>query len=194
MSRKNAPAEMPELYNPAVAAVLSLLFTPIFGAQLQALNWAELGETSQVRASRLWVRTTVWLIIAFLIAQVLLRNEPLMKYAGIYFLIVLWVCWMATTGWRQIRYVKDMTVPWKRKRFGRAILIGGGGWVLYSLASLTVAMALTMLGIEPVSPLPPEQQNGVIVRMPKGSNKAVIEPIPPERRTQGKDIPAAPQH
>ncbi|MFU0842308.1 MAG: hypothetical protein ACFWTZ_06865 [Burkholderia sp.] len=194
MSRKNAPAECRNSTtrpSPRCSPCSSRRFS---ARSFRRSTGQSLGETSQVRASRLWVRTTVWLIIAFLIAQVLLRNEPLMKYAGIYFLIVLWVCWMATTGWRQIRYVKDMTVPWKRKRFGRAILIGGGGWVLYSLASLTVAMALTMLGIEPVSPLPPEQQNGVIVRMPKGSNKAVIEPIPPERRTQGKDIPAAPQH
>ena len=59
----------PKLYNPKLVCACALLFTPIFGALLQARNWEEMGIPENARASRVWVRSTVWLIVVYLVLQ-----------------------------------------------------------------------------------------------------------------------------
>ena len=86
---KKTPRQ-PALFNPKLVCALSLLFTPIFGAALQARNWTELGKTHEAAASRFWVRSTVWLLILFVVVQTLFRNEEIMSWFGPYFLVVLW--------------------------------------------------------------------------------------------------------
>ena len=97
---KSGAANRPALYNPTAACVLALLFTPIFGALLQARNWDALGEHGRARASRMWVRTTLWLLFVFVIMQAVFQNEPFMQFGGLYFLVVTWASWMVTTGWK----------------------------------------------------------------------------------------------
>ena len=80
----------PKLYNPKLVCACALLFTPIFGALLQARNWEEMGIPENARASRVWVRSTVWLIVVYLVLQALFRNEEIANWLGPYFLIVLW--------------------------------------------------------------------------------------------------------
>ena len=63
----------PKLYNPKLVCACALLFTPIFGALLQARNWEEMGIPENARASRVWVRSTVWLIVVYLVLQALFR-------------------------------------------------------------------------------------------------------------------------
>ena len=82
MAPKQTPRARTALFNPAAAAALSILFTPVFGAQLQALNWTALGEPGLARSSRLWVRMTLWLIGIFMVMQALFRHEPLMRFGG----------------------------------------------------------------------------------------------------------------
>ena len=163
------------LYNPAAVAALSLLFTPIFGAQLHALNWTALGEPGKARASRLWVRMTFWLIGVFIVMQVLFKHEPIMKFGGIYFLVVTWLCWMVTSGWQQIRYVKDLFGDgYEKRRLGRAIMLGAGGWVIFSMVSVSVQLGFMLADIDPFKPEP----EGVVIRVPEGSSTPIVEPLP----------------
>lgn len=178
MAKKNVHTQRPVLYNPIVTAVLALLFTPIFGAQLQALNWDALGERGNARTSRLWVRMTLWLLGVFVIIQGLFRNEPLMQYGGIYFLVVTWLGWLVTTGWKQIVYVRDLYGnDYLKQRLGRVLMLGGGGWVIYSMVSLSVALGLTLAGFDGITTQAP-QSEGVVIRVPEGGDKPIVEPIP----------------
>lgn len=184
MAKKTAHTQRPALYHPVVTAALALLFTPIFGAQLQALNWDVLGERSHARTSRMWVRTTLWLIGLFILMQAVFRNEPLMQYGGIYFLVVTWLCWMVTTGWKQIRYVHELYGDdYPKLRLGRVLMLGGGGWVIYSMVSLSVALGLSIAGFDTTTASQPEAE-GVILRVPEGSDKVVVEPIPAPTKPQ----------
>lgn len=179
MAKKTTANTRPALYNPAAVAALALLFTPVFGAQLQALNWQTLGEQGEMRSSRMWVRTTFWLILVFIIMQAIFRNEPLMRFGGLYFLIVAWASWMVTSGYRQITYVKDLFGnDYPRRRIGRPIMIGAGGWVIYSMVSVSVGMLLALTGIDPIPTQ--TESTGVMIRVPEGSDKPVVEPLPPK--------------
>lgn len=178
MAKRPVHTPRPILYNPIVTAALALLFTPIFGAQLQALNWDALGERGNAHASRLWVRVTVWLLGAFILMQGIFRTEPLMQYGGIYFLVVTWLGWLVSSGWKQIVYVRDLYGnDYPKQRLGRVLMLGGGGWVIYSMVSLSVALGLTLSGFDGTTPQDP-QSEGVVIRVPEGSDKAIVEPLP----------------
>lgn len=178
MAKRPVHTPRPTLYNPIVTAALALLFTPIFGAQLQALNWDALGERGNARASRLWVRMTVWLLGAFILMQGIFRTEPLMQYGGIYFLVVTWLGWLISSGWKQIVYVRDLYGDdYPKQRLGRVLMLGGGGWVIYSMVSLSVALGLTLAGFDGTTPQTP-QSEGVVIRIPEGGDKAITEPLP----------------
>ena len=152
---KKTPRQ-PALFNPKLVCALSLLFTPIFGAALQARNWTELGKTHEAAASRFWVRSTVWLLILFVVVQTLFRNEEIMSWFGPYFLVVLWGAWMLTSGWKQLNYVaKNVGKFYEPRPIGKAITIG-------------------------VAKKDVEKSPGVVIRVPKGSTEAIVEPLPPE--------------
>lgn len=44
----------PFLWNPDLAALLSILFSPIFGAIIHALNWKRLGQPRRALAAWIW--------------------------------------------------------------------------------------------------------------------------------------------
>ena len=195
MSRHTRQSNRPALYDPKLVALFALLFTPIFGAQLQALNWARLGEEGQVRSSRLWVRASFWLLLVFILIQALFQNEPLMRFGGIYFLVVTWASWMVTSGYRQITYVKNLFGnDFPRAKIGRPILIGAGGWVIYSMVAVTFGMALALFGYDPAVNAQMEN-DGVTIRVPEGSDKAIVEPLrplPESIQPAAPDVPDTP--
>ena len=149
---KSGAANRPALYNPTAACVLALLFTPIFGALLQARNWDALGEHGRARASRMWVRTTLWLLFVFVIMQAVFQNEPFMQFGGLYFLV-------------------------------RVTIFAGGCWVIYSMVSISIAMAIQLTGLDKMLPgAERAESQGVVLRVPEGSDKVVVEPLPVETR------------
>ena len=176
-------ASRPALYNPIAACLLALLFTPIFGALLQARNWDALGEHGRARASRMWVRTTLWLLFVFVIMQAVFQNEPVMQFGGLYFLVITWASWMVTTGWKQIGYVRERFGDYPRERLGRVTIFAGGCWVIYSMVSISIAMAIQLTGLDKMLPgAGVAESRGVVLRVPEGSDKVVVEPIPAETK------------
>ena len=154
----------PKLYNPKLVCACALLFTPIFGALLQARNWEEMGIPENARASRVWVRSTVWLIVVYLVLQALFRNEEIANWLGPYFLIVLWGSWMLTNGWRQLAFVNQTYGKnYDSLPIGRPMILGAAGWLFYGLISFTMALGLSLAGIEPLNQSAPE--NGVVIRI-----------------------------
>ncbi|WP_165659051.1 hypothetical protein [Sutterella wadsworthensis] len=180
----------PKLYNPKLVCACALLFTPIFGALLQARNWEEMGIPENARASRVWVRSTVWLIVVYLVLQALFRNEEIANWLGPYFLIVLWGSWMLSNGWRQLAFVNQTYGKnYDSLPIGRPMILGAAGWLFYGLISFTMALGLSLAGIEPLNQSAPE--NGVVIRIPEGSDKPVIEPLP---APDDKNATTAPEH
>ena len=56
------PSSSAVLWNPDVAALLSIPFSPIFGAIIHALNWRRLGESRRAAMAWLWA---VFILLAF---------------------------------------------------------------------------------------------------------------------------------
>lgn len=175
----------PKLYNPKLVCAAALLFTPLFGAALQARNWSELGRPDNAAASRMWIRSTVWLIILYLAVQTIFRNEPVMQWLGPYFLVVLWGAWMLTSGWQQLVEVnRTVGRNYDPKPMGKAISLGVAGWLAYGLVATTITLGLALAGIEPleaVTGTSADGSPGVVIRLPEGAEKPVIENLPPKK-------------
>jgi len=52
----------PEIWSPDMAAGLSIVFTPVFGVILHALNWRRLGEKRRALASWVWAGLMVFIV------------------------------------------------------------------------------------------------------------------------------------
>lgn len=168
---------VPELYNPVAVLFASLLFTPLFGGLLQARNWEALGRPDEMRASRLWARMSVWMIGLYLMMQLVFRDEKIINYLGPYFLLVLWGAWVVTSGWKQLRHFRDhVPADYPKRPLGRPLLLGGFGWLLYLMITVTMAMGLYLFGFDKA----PQESNGVIISIPEGATEPVVKPLPPK--------------
>lgn len=173
MAREQTP---PSLYPYRGILIGSLVFTPIFGAILQAANWKALKKPEEVNACHIWIRMSVWMILAFVILQVLLRNEPWMQYSTPYFLFVMWFAWFITTGRRQTDYLKvhnllqAPALPLKK-----AFFMGAAGWMGYMMISTTIAMGLYLFGFDEMTP---PEDSGVVISVPADTNEVKVRPIP----------------
>lgn len=186
--QQNTNFGRPALFNPYIVCAAAILFTPIFGAALQARNWIELGDKNEAAASRFWVRSTIWLLVVFVVMQTLFRNEPVMNWMPPYFLGVMWIAWMITSGWKQLRFIRaNIGANYDARPIGKAITIGVAGWIFYGLIASTIALALVLTGVEPMDavtngPQTGEESAGIIIRVPEGADKPVIEALPPEKK------------
>lgn len=182
----------PKLYNPKWICAAALIFTPIFGGLLQARNWEQLGMKDEARASRFWVRSSVWLVGLYLVMQTLFRHEPVMAYMGPWFLLVLWGAWMATHGRRQLAHVRDFVKDYELLPFGKTMTMGILGWVLYGMLSFTITLALMITGFEPFEEPVKAPENGVIIRMNPGDEKPTVEELsPPEEAAKTESAESA---
>lgn len=184
----------PKLYNPKLVCAAALLFTPLFGAALQARNWLELGRPHNAAASRMWIRASVWLLAVFIVMQTIFRHEPVMDWLGPYFLVVIWGAWMLTGGWQQLAEVsRTVGKNYEPLPMGRPIFLGLAGWLAYGLVSVTIALGLALAGFEELpgasanAPATSEDA-GVVIRIPEGSDKPVVEKLParPAQSESGK--------
>lgn len=152
---------------------LTLLFTPILGGQLAGTNWERLGEKSKARQARRWVRLTFLVIALYLAARLFFPHEPLMQWAGPYVLVVLWAGWMVATGIPLARAMKAVPPNTPSQSLSRATLIGGLGWVLFTM----VSMSLTLFGEITGIGLPKEAPEAVIIRV-DDAGKTIVTPAP----------------
>lgn len=172
MNKRNS---LPALYNPILLSLLTMLFTPILGGLLAARNWEELGFEDRARGARRWVRLTLLIIVAYLGMKVLFSNEPVMAFAGPWMLLVMWAGWFFSTGFRQILHVRgELQDRYERVPFSRPILIGGLGWVLFTMIQMSVNLAVEILHIEPITAA--EKPTGVTISLPQGADKPVVTP------------------
>ena len=126
----------PPLWNPSAAANWSILFTPIFGAYLHALNWRALGRPDKAKVNVVWLWATVALLAISLFAQSLNGTNAATRFGG----FVLLVGWYFTQGRPQAKYV-DRAFPegYAKKSWMRPLACGAGAlagyvalWILFA--------------------------------------------------------------
>ena len=144
----NETNRVPELYSPLACIVFTLLFTPMFGAFLQGLNWRELGNDELAARNMNWVRWSFFTFLAYTLAEPFIDETFVGRYLMIVLFIGFWASLTISLGWNQLAYVKKNVPVYTRKFLGRSIMIGAFGWVAYTAIALTMVLALHVTGIE----------------------------------------------
>jgi hypothetical protein len=125
----------PPLWNPNAAAILSLFFTPVFGALLHMKNWQALGEPQKAAASRGWAIGSAVFIVVWGIVSMFLGDSTTVntfdRAAG----LALLLSWYYGNGKPQTSYVLA--------RFGKDY--PRRGWAVPILIALGVIAVLFML-------------------------------------------------
>jgi hypothetical protein len=112
----------PSLWSPNAAANWSLLFTPILGAWLHAKNWEALNEPEAAKKSMLWVYAG----FVFLLVILFLPDDA-GSLPGLIFILA----WYFTSAKKQVKYIKEKSIEYQKKSWGKPLLAGVAGILLY---------------------------------------------------------------
>ena len=144
MNKQDTNAEeISPIWDPNLAAALSLAFTPIFGAYLHMLNWRALGEPQRAATSQKWFNAAIALGILYTMLPVAL---PDLKDADVKLGLVGWVfliSWYLASARSQAKFVKEKygtkytTRPWG-KVLGIALLVILGYYLVVSAVLLVI--------------------------------------------------------
>lgn len=122
--------EKVSLWNPDMAGLWSLIFTPLFGSVIVYLNWKALGEG--VRAKN----TIPWIILSFIIIAVLVFYDR--------FLVIYILMWYFLCQRRQTLFIKEHYYgKWERKSWLKPILLAFGGMAAF----IVVIIFVTLIGL-----------------------------------------------
>tara|TARA_B100000609_G_C17207933_1_gene432081 strand:- start:1370 stop:2137 length:768 start_codon:yes stop_codon:yes gene_type:complete len=124
-SSKN-PDDKIELWNPNAAANWSFLFTMVFGTFLHAKNWKALNKEEEAKISMYWFYGGIVVVI-------LLNVLPESNFDYIVALAPL-LAWYFMQAKKQVKYIKDNNIDYKRKGWGKPILVGICAFVVLSIA------------------------------------------------------------
>jgi len=140
----NAPTEAHSdiaLWNPNAAALWSVIFTPLFGAYLHALNWRALGDKEREEASMTWVFGAGALVLLKILIEVVTppgysqgdKISHLLEYAFL-------LAWYVTSGRTQARFVKEkFGKSFTHKSWRKPLLMGLAGFGIYTLLMIAIA-------------------------------------------------------
>jgi len=119
-------AAPPALYDPSVAAWLSLLFSPIFGGWCCRHNYLALGLPDKAKRSQTWMILGVgYLLLEMFVPSV---------WKWWLFFLAAWYC---CDGRQQAQYLKENDVAYEKKSWRMPLLVAIGatmGLLLWSLA------------------------------------------------------------
>lgn len=147
---------LPKLYNPLVTMLLSLVFTPMFGAFLHGLNWRELGDDEMAARNMGWVRGTFIAFALYILVDPFIQHLPFSRYLMSAMLLGFWLSWMFSLGFKQVQFVREFVKGnYEPERIGKAMMLGAFGWVAFSAVSFTLMLILHLTGIDPLTMPPP---------------------------------------
>lgn len=137
----------PKIWNPNAAANWSLLFSPAFGAILQAMNWKELGQPDRAKTNKTWACVTIIFLLLFALIPVNVGG-----IGGLIGLILL-LSWYFSQGRAQAKYVKETYgKEYEKKGWAKPLLIGIGCFIGYVIFAIIVGVIYGIL-----FEIPPEQ-------------------------------------
>jgi hypothetical protein len=127
------------IWNPTAATNWSIVFTPVFGAYLQALNWTTLGEVERARIAKRWFYCSIGaLIVSGLLGAFFPENRISVFYCRFFMLLYL-VTWYYAAARPQMKYVKEkFKAGYPRRSLVKPLLIGCAAWLGY--VSLVVGL------------------------------------------------------
>ncbi len=103
------------LWNPNAAAWWSILFSPIFGAWLQAKNWSVLGDEGKAKQSMYWVYGGIAVGILSILVPII----------GLVYLI----CWWFFSARKQVKHVENnLNSAYVKKGWAKPIGIAVGSF------------------------------------------------------------------
>lgn len=136
-------ASPPSLWNPNAAACWSLLFTPIFGASLHAINWRALGEEGKSKRSMLWA---VGCVAAMVLAYFL---PPI---AGNLVNLLYMLMWYFLSAKQQVNHIETrLNNSYKKKSWAKPLII--------AIAISSILVVAIIEGIEEDESLQQQQEN-----------------------------------
>jgi hypothetical protein len=114
------------LWNPDVAALLSIPFSPILGSIIIALNWRRLGQPRRARAACIW---TAFIILAVLVVLIFGANERLSESAIDGYLrltqFITLILWYFGSARAQGKYiVKEIRNEYRRESWFTPLCLG----------------------------------------------------------------------
>ena len=126
-----------KIWNPNVAACLSIIFTPIFGAWIHAKNWEVLKKEQERRWSMLFVYCLIIVTIFIVYYQIFIgdvKSSPLS--------IGTLLTWYFILGKSQLSHIKDNNINYEKKSWIKPLLCGVGGYIIFfgiSISLITIA-------------------------------------------------------
>ena len=114
-----------EIWNPDVAGVWSLLFTPIFGSIIVHKNWQSIGDVEQAQKSKKWIYISIFMALISIVINVV----------GFIYIIT----WYFMSQKQQTKFVKASTGgSYTKKSWGKPLLIAFGTWVIAIIALVSI--------------------------------------------------------
>ena len=95
------------LWNPTVAVLLSLLFTPVFGALVQMLNWRTLQEKELERQSLWWALAGCAILLGNQVFSAFLSEFRVVASFTMGILALYLCSWLVLAAGRQPRHVRE---------------------------------------------------------------------------------------
>ena len=97
----------PTIWNPSAAANWSLLFSPIFGATLQMMNWQALGEPEKADSSKKWAIFSIIFFVLLTLSGFVFPEVELVNALSRPLSLALLFSWYFASARIQQRYVKE---------------------------------------------------------------------------------------
>jgi hypothetical protein len=121
-------AIVPALWNPDVAGLWSLFFTPVFGSFLVLKNWQAIGDRDRIWLGRMWLAASLVMMLPFLFVPRL----------QILYVIAWYFAWQR----KQTRYITERWgKSYPHKRWGAPILWGIVWMIVVVVAATAVEIA-----------------------------------------------------
>ena len=144
---KSQPEASNALWNPNAAAYWSLLFSPLFGAYLHALNWQSLGETQRASASMKWVYAGIVLLVFYLVIGFFVSDKKAVDGIGRLAGLIYLVSWYRGSAKAQAKYVKErFETSYPRKSWGKPLLIAVVCLLVFLVLSVLMGIFLGATG------------------------------------------------
>jgi len=130
------------LWNPNAASVWSILFTPVFGAWLHALNWRALGDPERERASMAWVYGGLALLALDLIIDSVVPDHAGFAVERTIEAAYL-VAWYFRSARPQATLVKEKYgASFEHKSWRQPLLMALAGLGIYILLTIAIAAVI----------------------------------------------------
>ncbi|ULJ69367.1 hypothetical protein MIS45_00330 [Wielerella bovis] len=136
-----------QLWQPEIIMLLALIFSPIFGAWLVAMNWREIGEDADAQFN-LYV---VWGLIALALLMVLVSSVTGMVVSPLLSVMVavfVWACWFGLLGREQLNFVRnELDNVYEYKSWLKPIIVLLIGILVYFVCIILLILLLKQLGL-----------------------------------------------